>query len=469
VSSAAGRPPVAYSPRLRTALVLTGTGAAGAYHAGVLKALQEAGVKIDLAGGRGIGAASALMTAVDATARLWEPDGLWEPLGGALRLYRWRFAWRIGGWALAVAFGALALPLILLALGALLYPLALILQLVHLDGNGVVARWFVTFLATSFERELFVTYIPRITVLSLLVFLLVLAWELVRALLARGPRRRARGEPWWLALGPPLDARGALTHFAHGFWQFVRGAAPVAEPARRELSRRYAELLADSLGQPGARELLFVCHDLDTKRDLVFGLLQDPYRRRFFQSDGEPNGRAAELIDLGGIGRDHVFDGLGGALVVPIVSEPHLLTFSAESAWRGETHRLTDRPASLVRLLEEVSAAGAEQVILVAADVGTDRAHALASRRVRPREWLGDAISSAEAAVVRDALTALFDRFSGLFPIQPGHNPIGPFDLAGGYDERSDRRHSLHELMQRGYEDAYRQFIVPVVGNTQAH
>jgi len=46
----AGRPAArrmnasAYSPRRRTALVLSGTGTAGAYHAGVLMALHEAGV-----------------------------------------------------------------------------------------------------------------------------------------------------------------------------------------------------------------------------------------------------------------------------------------------------------------------------------------------------------------------------------------------------------------------------------------
>ena len=32
------------------------------------------------------------------------------------------------------------------------------------------------------------------------------------------------------------------------------------------------------------------------------------------------------------------------------------------------------------------------------------------------------------------------------------------------YDERSDRTHTLGELLDRGYEDAYRQFIEPVVG-----
>ena len=44
-----------YSPRRRTALVLTGTGTSGAYHAGVLRALDESGVKIDLVVGSGVG------------------------------------------------------------------------------------------------------------------------------------------------------------------------------------------------------------------------------------------------------------------------------------------------------------------------------------------------------------------------------------------------------------------------------
>ena len=39
--------------------MLCGTGAHGAYHAGVLRALQEAGVKIDVMAGQGVGAGSA--------------------------------------------------------------------------------------------------------------------------------------------------------------------------------------------------------------------------------------------------------------------------------------------------------------------------------------------------------------------------------------------------------------------------
>ena len=48
--------------------------------------------------------------------------------------------------------------------------------------------------------------------------------------------------------------------------------------------------------------------------------------------------------------------------------------------------------------------------------------------------------------------------------IRPAHNPIRPLDLTGAYDEHSDRVQSLDELMERGYEDAYRQFIEPVLG-----
>jgi hypothetical protein len=44
------------------------------------------------------------------------------------------------------------------------------------------------------------------------------------------------------------------------------------------------------------------------------------------------------------------------------------------------------------------------------------------------------------------------------------YNPVGPLDVAGCYDERSDRRVTLAEVVDRGYEDAYRQFIDPVVG-----
>jgi hypothetical protein len=55
-------------------------------------------------------------------------------------------------------------------------------------------------------------------------------------------------------------------------------------------------------------------------------------------------------------------------------------------------------------------------------------------------------------------------RFDSVYLIRPHHNPVGGFDVGGAYDEASDRQHGLEELMDGAYEDAYQQFIEPVVG-----
>ena len=122
------RPDRQYSTRLRTALVLTGTGTAGAYHAGVLRALHEAGVRIDLVAGRGIGALGAIFAAVDGGQRLWSSEGLWkhESVRGA---YGWRTLLRVAGWALVVACSLLAIPFALLAIGVLVAAVGALLWL----------------------------------------------------------------------------------------------------------------------------------------------------------------------------------------------------------------------------------------------------------------------------------------------------------------------------------------------------
>jgi hypothetical protein len=67
---------------------------------------------------------------------------------------------------------------------------------------------------------------------------------------------------------------------------------------------------------------------------------------------------------------------------------------------------------------------------------------------------------------MRDALRARAGSFRSIQLIRPAHNPIGPLEFTGTYDERSDRVQLFGELLDRGYEDAYRQFIEPVVGAT---
>jgi len=83
--------------------------------------------------------------------------------------------------------------------------------------------------------------------------------------------------------------------------------------------------------------------------------------------------------------------------------------------------------------------------------------------RVDGRGRIGEYVQSAEAATIRDVVRNLAARGTRVFVIRPAYNPVGPFDFEGGFDDRSDRRQPLPELLNRGYEDAYHQFIEPVV------
>jgi hypothetical protein len=448
-----------YSPARRTALVLTGTAADGAYHAGVLRALHEAGVRLDLVAGQGVGAVGALFAAIDGSSRLWEAQGLWRR-PEAQRLYRWRTALRIVGWTLLAGALLVVVPLALLALGLVVYQVAVLVA------AGWLASGYAALVEAAFRPGGLPTWLPRLAFLAIVVVTLTVAGASVRALWAMPARRRQRGGPWWAALGAPIAGGEAARYFHRGLWELIRGGARIEAPEATDLGRRYAELLAENLGQPGFRELLVLVHDLDARRDLVFALLADERRREFFlrRAAVGTERRAAEAFDLAGVARDHTLHAVAGALALPVASEPALLIFPSESYWRGEAHRLTERPGAVLRLLEEVAAAGAEQVILVTASAELEGPHGLTARRPSPRARLGEFLASAQAASVRDALLAARGGFDALYVIRPAHNPLSPLDLEGVFDERSDRRVGLGELVDRGYEDAYRQFIEPVVG-----
>jgi hypothetical protein len=453
-----------YSTRLRTAVVLTGTGTAGAYHAGVLRALHEAGVRIDLVAGRGIGAVGAMFAAVDGGQRLWDRTGLWKG-GGLATAYRWRTPLRIAGWALIAAAGLLAVPLLISAIGVLAGLLAVLLSLLTLsNASTAVTSTYARALDALFAPEALPTVIPGLIVFSLLAGFAALAVGLAMAVWRAPVRRRVKDGALWRLLGAPLSTSLVFDRATAELWNLIRGAAAIAPPPRTDLGRRYLELLAENLGQPGFRELLLIAHDMDARRDVVFALLAEGHRQRFFaRTASADGGRAAEAFDLAGIGRDHVMDALAANLSVPVATEPHLLRFAPDSPWRGETHRLCDRPDALERVLDEVAAAGAEQVILLSSAPPPGRPHELSRGRGDLRGRAAEQLSSFEAASLRDAIERAPGRFAGLFVIRPAHNPLGPLDLDGVYDERSDRHYSVGELVDGGYEDAYRQFIEPVV------
>lgn len=76
---------------------------------------------------------------------------------------------------------------------------------------------------------------------------------------------------------------------------------------------------------------------------------------------------------------------------------------------------------------------------------------------------MGEFLRSMETAALHDGCLAAASRFASVFVVRPDHNPIGPFDFGGVYDEASDRQRTVAELIEQGYADAYRHFIEPVV------
>jgi hypothetical protein len=455
----------AYSPERRTALVLCGTGVHGAYHAGALRALQEAGVKIDLIAGQGIGAGAAVLAAVDGASRLWEPSGLWAGRE-ARTLYPWSPTLRTAAWVLAALGVALLVPVLVLAIGLIVYPVGFLLEMAATGQGAALIGAYSGWLASAFAGANLPTLVPRLAMVITLALAGVLAAGAIRA--RRSGGRRARGSWWWSLLPPPLDAAPARRWFAAAVESIVRGAPP-GDPARpRGLGRRYADLLHDNLGQPGFRELMLITTDLDARRDLVAALLRDPYRQEFV-APRPGRERQADVLDLAAAGRDHALEILDGALTPPLASEPARIRFAPDSYWRGEAHRLADRPSSLIRLLEEAAAAGATQAVVVSAVAAVQRPHHLTAARRDLRGRLGDQLAAEEAAALRDALEVARLRFDSVYLICPAHNPVGAFDGRGAYDEASDRRQEVRELIDRAYEDAYRSFIEPVVGASGEH
>ncbi len=450
-----------YSPQRRTALVLTGTGTAGAYHAGVLRALHEAGVKLDVVSGRGMGAVGAMFAAVDGTQRLWDERGFWRAPAVA-RLYPWHPVLHLVVMAILVAIAIVAVPLAAVAAGLVVFPIDFVLKMVGISSASGLSEWYLRVAARSFAPDALPTWLPRLAVLVLGaagVGAAVMAWQ------ARD-HRRTRGTAWWAAVRAPLTTTTALEHVWSTLWDLIRGAAQLRRPSAAELGRRYTEMLAENIGQPGFRELVIVAHDLDAGRDVIFALVGEARRHDLVRraTTAEADERRASVIDLAGLGREHLADAIAGSLSVPLATDPRSIAFAPDAFWRGETHRLCDRPASLARLVEELVLLDVEQIVLVSASPATSRPHALAPARLDGRGRIGEYLQSSEAAVARDVLRAGLDAGRRMFFIAPAHNPVGPFDFAGGFDDRSDRPQPLAELMSRGYEDAYHQFIEPVVG-----
>src|SRR5690606_6861492 len=196
---------VHYSPDRRTALVLSGSGVDGAYHAGALRALSEAGVRLDLLAGHGIGAVGALFGAIDGGARLWDPSGLWR---AALvsELYAWRPALRRIARGLAVSAALLVVPVLFLVLGTVAVPGAVLLDGLWPGIAAEAGRRWGAFVAAALAPQALPARVPQVVALVVAVLVASVLVEAVRAWRAAPARRVARGGVWWTTLGAPLTS-----------------------------------------------------------------------------------------------------------------------------------------------------------------------------------------------------------------------------------------------------------------------
>ena len=77
----------------------------------MLRALHEAGVKLDIVAGRGIGVVGALFAAVDGAQRLWDDKGFWRAPAVARAVSRGARCRASIVWALALSVAIVAVPL----------------------------------------------------------------------------------------------------------------------------------------------------------------------------------------------------------------------------------------------------------------------------------------------------------------------------------------------------------------------
>jgi hypothetical protein len=260
----------------------------------------------------------------------------------------------------------------------------------------------------------------------------------------------------------------------------ARGPAIAGAPAgEAELGRRFVALLAENLGEPGFRELVVRVADLDRGRSLAFALLRD----------GDAPGEREDMVDLRAPGQAALlFDAIATGLLFPLTMPLRRVSFPRGALHPGETHRLTDATLVSGCGIEEALAAGAEQVVVV---TGAPEEPAPPARRRGPLARIDATLRALEQQAAgeieatertnrivatlghrvpggrgawEDPATGQLAREVDLWVIRPRRRTLGPAELDGALDPATEVLQTTDDLMERGFRDAYRQFIEPVVG-----
>ena len=452
-SAGAGGGIHSYNPSRRTALVLIGEGTSAAYLAGALKALEQAGVRIDLILGRGVGGLVAAFGAIQSSNKLLGEGGLFSSIqdSGAWRL---RTPYRLATICLTAAFAVFVSPALLAVLLLLALPFIAAARIV---APAAMASLFggIQEHITAFSAALDPIYLRAMAFpIAILFAVLLVGWLLPG--LFRGRAREARERGIARFLGDGLVQISPFTHaLRRTLWEAVRGASTETHPPETaDIGNCYRDILSASLGQPGFSELIFYALDMDSGQEVPFVLLKNRWLNRMAARGPGSGALVAEPVSLAGESGPLLFDALTAAVSPPGLAPGVPLRLPLVGRHAGEVHQFSSSLLTGHSTIADAMSAGAEQVIYVSGSpAGSPDETAIPAKLA--------------AAAVRHSLEndLRWADQAGLtiFTVRPEKPRLGLFEFAGRSLPGGARLESA-ALAAHGERDASRLFVRPFVG-----
>ena len=462
-----------HSAKQRTAVVFAGSGASGAYHAGVLKALDEAGVKIDLLVGSGVGVLAATFGAAASGSTLYGDQGLWREIS-ARRVFRLRSAFRFLRALGLVALSAFLVPALLALLLGLLLPAFLAVDFAR-PGFMTSLSQMIVALAPAL-RLFFIFALAAPTFLGFLFVLFSIASALKTS-------RRRLGE----TVESAFDLSGIEDEIARRLWEVARGPAlNERAPATSEVGRQFAALVAENAGQPGFRGLVLRAANLDTRKPLVLKVVP-PEKSRGPLPTGSERDEPLDLTDA--TAAPLLYDVVATAFATTPLSSPRRVRLPKQGVFGGEIHRIAEASGITGSGMSEAIALGADRIVLVTAtarDPGplADRRgpKALAAaflalqernaieadlRQTERLNRIVDTVGHQKSTGERewqDPVTGRRFRSIEIHVVRPRRSLLGPLDLDGAVDPSNEVETTLLDWLDEGHRDAHRCFLDAALG-----
>ncbi len=430
-----------FSPRRRTAVVLAGEGTGAAYLVGAMRALDTAGVRIDVVLGRGAGALVAAFSGLGAENKI---DGAGGLLDAAARTRPFRIAplYRFAATCLATSFAFFAAPALLGLVSVVVLPIQALARGLFPAAAAGSPSWL-SGLVAAVEPY----YLPAVALPVVVLFLGFSARTLRLLWRERGRRPGLRD-----LLPAPFNLGPFERLLASRLWQLAKGTATEERPRdRRALSEAYVQLLTSGFGQHGFREIVLYALDTDTGQEVPFVALKD----RFAKKMSEPGPGRTEPIDLSGEGAPILFDVLIAALTPPGLAPEVGIRLPRGTKLGGEVHRFASSLTTGGESLPDAVAAGAEQIFYVTS--------AASGSRVSGTLWERISTGALRTRLERDLLAAASLGEVPLYVVRPDSERLAPYELEGR-PQLGGGKLSPSALVDQGARDVERLFVRPVLG-----